>query len=85
MVDPNTHLFPMMQALLVILELRQTLFCAGNVLGGRVDDVAGQHFLPEGEAAGLAYSREMAWSVWLIVACCWGERERERLGVRVFL
>ena len=65
----HTHLFPMMQALLVILELRETLFCAGDVLGGRVDDVAGQHLLPEGEAAGLAYARALVWLVWLIVAC----------------
>lgn len=68
MVGSDTHLFSMMQAFLIILELRQTLLGARDVLGGRVEDVAGQHFLPEGEAARLACAGELDWSVCLIGA-----------------
>ena len=41
-----------MQTLVVVLQHGRTLHFAGVVFGVRVGDVAGEHFLPEGEAAG---------------------------------
>lgn len=40
----------MMQALVVVLEGGLALLLAGDVIAGGIDDVAGEHFLPEGEA-----------------------------------
>ena len=48
-----------MQAFVVVLEGRKTFFRAGHVVGGAVDDVAGEKLLPEGEAAGGAWERKM--------------------------
>ena len=40
-----------MQALVVVLQRGDALLLAAVVRGGGVDDVAGEDFLPEGEAA----------------------------------
>jgi hypothetical protein len=45
------HLFPVVQALVVVLEHGAALLLAGVVLSGSVDDVAGEHVLPEGKAS----------------------------------
>ena len=47
-----THFLPMMQTLIVILQYGYALGLARVVVRGRVDDVAGEKFLPEWEAAG---------------------------------
>ena len=49
------YLFPVVQALVVVLEHRLALCAPGPVGVGGVDDVAGEDFLPEGEAAGGAW------------------------------
>ena len=41
----------MVQALVVVLEHGAALLLAGVVLSGSVDDVAGEHVLPEGKAS----------------------------------
>jgi hypothetical protein len=45
------HLFPVVQALVVVLEHGAALLLAGVVFSRRVDDVAGEHVLPEGKAS----------------------------------
>jgi hypothetical protein len=45
------HLLPVVQALVVVLEHGAALLLAGVVFGGGVDDVAGEHVLPEGKAS----------------------------------
>ena len=45
-----TDLLLVVQALIVVLQEGSALLLAGLVLAGRVDDVAGKHLLPEGEA-----------------------------------
>jgi hypothetical protein len=47
----RAHLFPVVQALVVVLEHGAALLLAGVVFSRRVDDVAGEHVLPEGEAS----------------------------------
>lgn len=46
------YLFPVVQAFVVVLEHGLALPLALVVLGGSVYDVAGEHLLPEGKAAG---------------------------------
>lgn len=45
------HLLPVVQALVVVLEHWAALLLAGVVFSGGVDNVAGEHVLPEGEAS----------------------------------
>ena len=45
------YLFPVVQALVVILEHRVTFLLSGFIVGAGVDDVACEYFLPEGKAA----------------------------------
>jgi hypothetical protein len=45
------HLLPVVQALVVVLEDRAALLLAGVVFSRGVDDVTGEHVLPEGEAS----------------------------------
>lgn len=47
----GVYLFPVVQALVVVLQWGLTLGFAGVVFGVCVDDVAGEDFLPEGKAA----------------------------------
>lgn len=56
----QTHLLLVVQALVVVLEGGQALLRAGQVVRVAVDDVAGEDFLPEGEAAGGALVGEKA-------------------------
>lgn len=51
----STNLLLVVQALVVVLKHRRALGLAGVVLGVCVGDVAGEDFLPEGEAAGGSY------------------------------
>lgn len=44
------YLFPVVEALVVVLEDGVALLLAGLVVGAGVDDVTCEHFLPEGEA-----------------------------------
>lgn len=46
----SSYLFAMVETLVVVLEQRGALLLAGCVVGVGVDDVAGQHLLPEGKA-----------------------------------
>lgn len=46
----SSYLFLVVQTLVVILEDGHAFRAAGCVFIGRVDDVAGEYFLPEGEA-----------------------------------
>lgn len=48
----------MMQTFVVILQDRDAFLLAGVVFGRGIDDVAGEDFLPEGEAAGGTWSRD---------------------------
>lgn len=50
----HAHLLLVVQALVVVFEGGQALLRAGQVVRVAVDDVAGEDFLPEGEAAGGA-------------------------------
>jgi hypothetical protein len=45
-----SYLFSVVQALIVILQYRHAFGLAGVAFGGRVDDVAGEDFLPERKA-----------------------------------
>lgn len=45
------YLFSVVQTLVVVLEHGVALLLAGSVLAVGVDDVAGEHLLPEGKAA----------------------------------
>jgi len=45
------HLFPVVQTLVVVLEHGAALLLAGVVFSRGVDDVAGEHVLPEGKAS----------------------------------
>lgn len=56
------YLFPVVQTLVVVFEDGGALGFARGVFGGGVDDVAGEDFLPEGEAAGGTW--EKALLVW---------------------
>lgn len=47
----ETDLLLVMQALVVIFQCWRALLLAAIVFSGRVDDIAGQQFLPEGEAS----------------------------------
>lgn len=47
-----TDLLPMMQALVIVFQHRQALLAAGDIVGGGVDDVAGEQVLPEGKTPG---------------------------------
>ena len=58
----ETHLLLVVQALVVVLEHGLAFYLAGVRLGRRVGHVAGEDFLPEGEAAGGA---------WGVVLVCW--------------
>jgi hypothetical protein len=51
----KAYLFLVMQTLVVVFKDGLTFRFAAVVLGGCVCDVAGEDFLPEGEAAGRAY------------------------------
>jgi hypothetical protein len=46
----NSYLFSVVQALIVILQYWHAFGLASVAFGGRVDDVAGEDFLPEGKA-----------------------------------
>lgn len=48
----KAYLLLVVQALVVIVERGEALALAGGVVGVGVGDVAGEDFLPEGEAAG---------------------------------
>ena len=50
-----THLFPVVQALIVILHDGDALILAVGVVFGAVGHIAGQQLLPEGKAAGRAW------------------------------
>lgn len=47
----KAHLFPVVQALVVVLEHRAALLLARVVVSGGVDNVTGEHVLPEGIAS----------------------------------
>ena len=49
--DSYAHLLPVVQALVVVLEHGAALLLAGVVFSRGVDDVAGEHILPEGKAS----------------------------------
>lgn len=51
----RTYLLPVMQTLVVVLQWQDALLLPAVVRGGGVGDVAGQDFLPEGEAARRAW------------------------------
>lgn len=51
-----TDLLFVMQTLVVVLKHGRALLLAGVVLGGGVDDVAGEDLLPEGKASAGAWS-----------------------------
>lgn len=78
----KTNLLLVVQALVVVLEHGLAFYLSGVGLGGRVCDVAGEDFLPEGEAAGGAWEdcqREIESREW--IGCggiAWGSAERER-------
>jgi hypothetical protein len=50
-----THLLLVVQTLIVVLEDGCAFCFSGIVFGGSVCDVAGEDFLPKGEAAGGAW------------------------------
>ena len=54
-----SHLFPMVQTLIVILKRGLAFLLARVVFAARVDDVACEHFLPEGKASAWAFKEEM--------------------------
>jgi hypothetical protein len=45
------HLLPVVQALVVVLEHGAALLLAGVVFSGGIDNIAGEHVLPEGKAS----------------------------------
>lgn len=69
------YLLLVMQTLIVVLEYGRAFCLAGIVFGVGVCDVAGEDFLPEGEAAGGPYT-----AVVLAVI----EEERERVVWKVY-
>jgi hypothetical protein len=73
-----THLLLVVQALVVVLEHGLALYLAGVALRGGVCDVAGEDFLPEGEAAGGAWE-SVSGRLGLAVDSG-GRYERERAG-----
>lgn len=63
-----SYLFPMVQALHVILQNRRAFCGALGGVGGCVYDIAGEDFLPEGKAAGGSWCTSVIVSMDGIVA-----------------
>ena len=52
--ERETDLFLVVQTLVIVFQGGEAFLAARYVVGRRVDDVAGEQLLPEGEAAGGA-------------------------------